>query len=141
MAYNHILNKNNSLGFEIDTKLTIHDIEKICKTDWVVGTPPERMELGFKHLGINYIEYVSSPEPFQLLKTVLNNGNIPIIRTITQGVPHWIIANGYTENEFNILDPWLGIKTYSIKQLNDIWKVRNYQFYEIITDGIKSWDK
>jgi hypothetical protein len=36
----------------------------------------------------------------------INDGNIAIIRTISTGVPHWIIPVSYVDN--NINDPWLG---------------------------------
>ena len=113
---------------------TIKDISEMCGTDWIVGTPPDRMEVGMKKIGLNYIEYVHTKRSFDLLKNVIDDNNIPILRTITQGVPHWIIVKGYIGFEFFINDPWLGEITYSEKQLDEIWKVRHYQFFEIIDD-------
>lgn len=135
MALRYVLNKPNDLPFDVDISDTVEKIAEACGTDWVVGTPPDRMEKGFKACNLNYVEYIHSPRPFDLLKQVIDSGNIPIVRTITHGVPHWIIVNGYSDEHFDILDPWQGIIKYTPKQLNDIWMVRDYQFFEIITDA------
>ena len=132
MIWYHLVNQNNLIhNLDVEMKYNIRDIAHFCGTDWIVGTPPDRMENGMCNLGLNYIEYISSPHPYDLLRTIIDNGNISMLRTITRGVPHWIIVNGYNENVFNVLDPWLGEKKYSIEQLDSIWKVRDYQFFEI----------
>ena len=131
MAWYHLINKGNDIQFDIDMKYTIEDVAKFCTTDWVVGTPPEKMVLGLNALNLKYVEYISSPHPFDLLKTVIDNGNIPLLRTFTQGIPHWIIVDGYCDKFYTIKDPWLGEIKYNEKELNYIWEVRNYQFFEI----------
>jgi ABC-type bacteriocin/lantibiotic exporter with double-glycine peptidase domain len=110
----------------------IEEIAELCETDWVVGTPPERMSKGMRALGLKFVEYQSSPRPYELLKETINNGNIPIIRTITQGVPHWIIIEGYSDTSYDVLDPWLGVITYNESELDSIWEPRYYQFYEVL---------
>ncbi len=132
MAWYHSVNKDNMIQFDIDMKYSIEDIAKLCGTDWVVGTPPERLANGLNMLNLKYVEYVSSPHPFDLLKTIIDNGNLPIIRTITQGIPHWIIVNGYDDNFFHVKDPWLGEIKYNQSDLDYIWEVRQYQFFEIL---------
>ncbi len=132
MALKYLLNYPNDLPFDVEIADTVESIAEACGTDWVVGTPPDRMEKGMKALNLKYVEYIHSKRPFELLKQVIDTGNIPIIRTITQGVPHWIIANGYSGNTFDILDPWLGIIKYDTRQLNTIWMPRDYQFFEIL---------
>jgi ABC-type bacteriocin/lantibiotic exporter with double-glycine peptidase domain len=127
MAFKYL--RNNSIISE-----TVESIAEACGTDWIVGTPPERMIKGMDVLNIAYIEHISRKNPFEFLKHVIDSGNIPIIRTITQGMPHWIIVNGYKDNVFDILDPWLGSIKYDIQQLNHIWSPRDYQFFEIITN-------
>jgi ABC-type bacteriocin/lantibiotic exporter with double-glycine peptidase domain len=134
MALNHITNKPNDLPFDVYISKPIQEIAEVCGTDWVVGTPPERMIKGFENYEIKYVEYVHSPKPYDLLKKVIDSDNIPIVRTITQGVPHWIIVNGYDDKKYNILDPWLGQIEYTQEQLDLIWSPRQYQFFEIITD-------
>lgn len=132
MILNYLVNKEDLLPFNLKMKYNISDIEHFCGTDWIVGTPPDRMENGMRKLGIDYVEYISSPRPFELLRSVIDNGNIPLLRTITRDVPHWIIVNGYEEEYFSVKDPWLGEIKYTEKELNSIWSVRDYQFFEII---------
>ena len=111
---------------------TIKEISVMCGTDSIVGTPPDRMEKGMSALSLKHIEYQGSPRPFELLREILENNNIPILRTITNGIPHWILIKGFMGYEFYVNDPWLGEIIYSEKELNEIWKIRNYQFFEII---------
>ena len=134
MALKYMLNHPNDLPFDVEISDTVESIAEACGTDWVVGTPPDRMEKGMKAFRMEYVEYIHSKRPFELLKNVINSGNIPIIRTITHGMPHWIIANGYDGDVFDILDPWLGVIKYDIEQLNHIWMPRDYQFFEIIVN-------
>lgn len=134
MTLKHVLNKPNDLPFDIEIKHTVEEIAETCKTDWVVGTPPDRMIRGFEQYNLKYVEYIHSPNPYELLKQVIESENIPIVRTITQGIPHWIIVNGFDEEKYYILDPWLGEIQYTQEQLDNIWSLRQYQFFEIITD-------
>lgn len=117
---------------------TIEEIYEICGTDWVVGTPPDRMEKGMEALKIKYVEHMASPRPFELLDLILKDGNIAILRTITKGVPHWIIVQSKTPMLYNILDPWQGEIQYYQPDLDAIWKPRDYQFFEIIQPIIYS---
>ena len=134
MALNHIINKPHDLPFDVYISKPIEEIAEACGTDWVVGTPPERMIKGFETYEMKYVEYLHSPKPYDLLKKVIDSDNIPIVRTITQGVPHWIIVNGYDDKKYSILDPWLGQIEYTQEQLDRIWSPRQYQFFEILTD-------
>ncbi len=115
-------------------------IEKICDlcgTDWVVGTPPERMEKGMKALGLDYIEYVNIPNPYHFIIQILESElrNIPLLRTITKGVPHWIIVTEVINGEFKINDPWQGNITYTEEELDAVWKPRNYQMFEVFRNS------
>ena len=111
---------------------TIEEISEMCETDNIVGTPPDRMEKGLKALGVSYVEYSHTPRPYITLVQILNSGNVPILRTITKGVPHWIIVTKITDGQFFINDPWQGEIVYTEKELDSIWKVRDYQFFELI---------
>lgn len=135
LAY-ELENRKNDLPFDTELTFTIQDICDMCGTDWIVGTPPDRMEKGLNALKIKYVEYIS-PRPYDLLDRVIQDGNAGLLRTITKGVPHWIIAyrSVNEKNSFSILDPWLGKIEYTIKQLDEIWKPRDYQFFEIILNG------
>ena len=132
MVKHYLVNAPNDLPFQIDIKLTIKEIEDMCGTDWVVGTPPDRMVKGMNELKIPHVEHYNPPRPYELLRTILDDRNLAIIRTITRGVPHWIIAHGYDGNDFFIADPWLGELVYSEKKLDEIWSLRQYQFFEIL---------
>ena len=119
---------------------SIDEICRMCGTDWVVGTPPERMKIGLDELGIIYKEHIDEIEPYQSIRNVIDKGNVAIVRTITQEIPHWIVIHGYNEDVFTVNDPWLGPKTYNEDELGSIWKVRNHFFYEIMSGQQKVAD-
>lgn len=119
---------------------SIDEICKMCGTDWVVGTPPERMKIGLDELNIPYKEHIDEIEPYQSIKNVIDKGNVAIVRTITQDVPHWIVIHGYDKDTFTVNDPWLGPKTYTVKELDAIWRIRNHFFYEIFSGAQKLAD-
>lgn len=116
----------------------IDDICFTCGTDWVVGTPPDRMKKGLDKLGITYIEHISEREPYQSLRNVIDKGNVAIVRTVTQEVPHWIVIDSYDNDSFFVNDPWLGQLTYNENQLENIWKIRDFFFFEIVTGNQKN---
>lgn len=118
-----------------EKEYSIMDICELCGTDSIVGTPPDRMELGMKALGMTYVEHIGNDNPFTHLHSVLESGNIPVIRTITHGIPHWIIAKSFDGKKYEILDPALGEIKYTEAQLKKVWNPRNYQFFEIIVNG------
>jgi len=119
---------------------SIEDICKTCGTDWVVGTPPEKMKIGLDKMGIPYKEHIGEMEPYQSIKNTIDRGNVAIVRTITQQIPHWIVIHGYNDDTFIVNDPWLGPKTYTEQELEEIWKVRNHFYYEIISKQQKVAD-
>lgn len=135
MIWYYLVNKDNIIyaAFKdtVKMKYDISDIAHFCGTDWIVGTPPDRMEKGMRYLGIDYVEYILQPRPFELLRDIIDNKNISLLRTITKGVPHWIIVDSYDEEYFYVKDPWLGEIKYTEKDLHSIWSVRDYQFFEI----------
>lgn len=110
---------------------TIMEICDLCGTDSITGTPPERLEKGMNALGMHYTHHINSNEPFQHLKSIIDNGNLPMLRTFTHGIPHWIIINGYENNKYHANDPWQGEITYSEEELTTIWIGRHFEFYEV----------
>jgi hypothetical protein len=76
----------------------------------------------------------------QSIKNTIDRGNVAIVRTITQQIPHWIVIHGYNDDTFTVNDPWLGPKTYTEQELDEIWKVRNHFYYEIIAKEQKVAD-
>src|ERR1035437_1782835 len=141
MAFEAVVNWPNDLPFIVPVKHTIKDISEMCGTDWEVGTPPEKMVKGMKALNLNYVEYMCSPRPYELLRQVIADGNIPILRTITKGVPHWIVIDSCSPMLYNVLDPWLGKVQYYQPELDEIWKVRQYQFFEILKPTLSKYGK
>lgn len=134
MALNYKLNMPNDLPFDVEPKFAIEEICEMCGTDWIVGTPPDRMEKGMKALDLKYIEYIGSPHPYDLLRQVIDSGNVPIVRTITNSIPHWIIVKRYNfvhNNLFEILCPSRGEIRYDETELDKVWKPRDYQFFEV----------
>jgi ABC-type bacteriocin/lantibiotic exporter with double-glycine peptidase domain len=129
MVYDYI--KDFDKVSESKKNFIIDEIAEECGTDWIVGTPPDRMMKGMNSLGIKYVEFSHFKNPFDFLKELINRGNLGILRTITQGIPHWIIIAEFTESTFKVLDPWLGEIEYTNEELDKIWKLRDYQFFEI----------
>lgn len=116
---------------------SIDNICKACGTDWVEGTPPYKMKAGLDKLNIDYIEHIHELEPYQSLKNVIDKGNIAIVRTLTKNVPHWIVIHRYDGDTFYVNDPWLGSLKYNEPELESIWKIRDFFFYEIKSSNQK----
>lgn len=110
---------------------SIQEICKMCGTDSITGTPPERMRKGLDSLGIEYIEHIDDKNPYQSLRDAIDRGSVTMLRTLTHGVPHWIVVHSYESDVFNVNDPWLGQLQYNEKQLEKIWKERNFFFFEV----------
>ena len=110
---------------------SIMEICDLCGTDSITGTPPARLEKGMNALGMHYTHHINSDKPFQHLKTILDNGNLPMLRTFTHGIPHWIIISGYENDKYYVNDPWQGEMIYSEEELTNIWIGRHYEFYEV----------
>ena len=118
---------------------SISEICKSCGTDHITGTPPERMRKGLDAQGIFYIEHIDEENPFDSLRSVIDNGSNAIVRTFTHGVPHWIVIFDYEMDGdiFYVNDPWLGEITYNEEELYKIWKDRNFFFFEIPKEDVE----
>jgi hypothetical protein len=117
---------------EVDS---IDEICKSCGTDNITGTPPERMRKGLDSLDIQYIEHMDEENPYDSLRSVIDNGSVAMLRTLTQRVPHWIVVHSYEDDTFYVNDPWLGQLTYDETDLEDIWRERNYFFFEVVKEN------
>lgn len=117
---------------EVDS---IDEICKKCGTDNITGTPPERMRKGLDGMGIVYVEHSNEEDPFQSIRAIIDRGSLAIVRTLTKSVPHWIVIYSYDDDMFFVNDPWLGQLQYNTNELNDIWKEREYFFFEIVREG------
>ena len=117
---------------------SIEDICKSCGTDHITGTPPERMRKGLASLDIKYVEHMDDENPYQSLRDAIDRGSVTMLRTLTHRVPHWIVVHSYNEespNIFYVNDPWLGQLEYNEKQLEEIWRERNYFFFEVLKEN------
>lgn len=122
--------------FFVGDRFKISDICRACGTDWVVGTPPERMIKGLNYMGIEYIEHIHEEDPYQSLKDSIDKGHPCIVRANVGGTPHWIIVVDYDHDTFMVNDPWLGRVIYDTEEFDEIWlsgrqKIREYFYYEI----------
>ena len=119
---------------------SIDDICKECGTDSITGTPPERMRKGLAALDIQYVEHMDDKDPYQSLRDALDRGSVAMLRTFTHRVPHWIVVHSYDHDDpslFAVNDPWLGKLVYNVEELEDIWKERNYFFFEVVKENGK----
>jgi len=117
---------------------SIEDICKSCGTDHITGTPPERMRKGLASLDIKYVEHIDDENPYQSLRDAIDRGSVTMLRTLTHRVPHWIVVHSYNEESQNIFyvnDPWLGQLEYNEEQLEEIWRERNYFFFEVLKEN------
>jgi GNAT superfamily N-acetyltransferase len=117
---------------------SIEDICKSCGTDHITGTPPERMRKGLASLDIKYVEHMDDENPYQSLRDAIDRGSVTMLRTLTHRVPHWIVVHSYNEespNIFYVNDPWLGQLEYNEEQLEEIWRERNYFFFEVLKEN------
>lgn len=117
---------------------SIEEICKSCGTDHITGTPPDRMRKGLDYFGISYIEHMGDENPYQSLRETIDSGSVNMLRTLTHGVPHWIVVHSYnfdSPNIFYVNDPWLGQLEYDETQLEKIWKERDYFFFEVIKEN------
>lgn len=107
----------------------------MCGTDAITGTPPERMRKGLDGLNIKYLEHMDEENPYQSLRDAIDNGSVTMLRTLTHGVPHWIVVHSYNDDVFFVNDPWLGQIEYNEDQLEKIWRERNFFFFEVLKDN------
>jgi predicted double-glycine peptidase len=115
-------------------KITIEDIKNIVGTNNIKGTTLEEMIVGLKHLNIDY-EYPKLPNEevaINYLNESLKQGNPIILRTLTMGVKHWVIVDGFDGKTYTIKDPWLGNVEYNKVELINIWKPRNFDCLKIL---------
>jgi ABC-type bacteriocin/lantibiotic exporter with double-glycine peptidase domain len=114
---------------------SIKEICSMCETDSVIGTPPERMRKGMDKLNLKYVEHINEINPYQSLRDSIDRGSVNLVRTITHGVPHWILIYSYEKDTFHINDPWLGQFSYNETELKNIWEIREYYYFEVTLDN------
>jgi predicted double-glycine peptidase len=129
MVYNSISNRN----------ITIEDIKKIVGTDNIKGTTLDDMIIGLNHLQIKFDNPVlqNEAEAIAYLNTALINKTPVIIRTLTKGEKHWIVATEFNGLYYELKDPWLGEIKYTKQELISIWKPRDFHCLHILEQSNK----
>jgi GNAT superfamily N-acetyltransferase len=112
-----------------DDSPSIEELINLCQTDWVYGTPPEKMETAFNALNVCY----NIRAGFRSLKDSIEMKNPCIVRTITDEIPHWIVVYRYYKKDdfWFVNDPTSGKIEYTTDELDRIWKPRDYFCFEI----------
>lgn len=65
------------------------------------------------------------------LDSILDSGDVFIMRTLTRGVKHWIIVYGKTGDKYLVADPWLGKIAYDKSQITNIWEPRDFDGFHV----------
>lgn len=119
--------------YHTDRDISINDFKNICETDNIKGTTLEDMMRGLNHINVSYQipTLNTSEEATRYLNNSLNSGGQVILRTLTNGIKHWIIAIEKFDTDYIVYDPWLGKLQYSKEQIINIWKPRDFHCLRI----------
>lgn len=119
---------------KIYSDVSISDIVDICGTNMIHGTRDVEMIKGLTYFNIPNKQnfFIDNDEHnIKYLDNILNQNNIFLLRSLTQGIKHWVIVIGKENDYYIVNDPWLGVQRYTIEQLLNIWRPRNYDGFEI----------
>jgi len=118
----------NFYGICPDT--SIEELIRICGTDNKTGTTDKKLKVGLEYANIPHEQNtVIGEDSITDLKSRLGN-ELFLMRTLTKGIPHWILVYHYDGSMWDVMDPWLGEIQYNDQEILDIWEPRNYDgFY------------
>lgn len=123
---------------ELD-RLSINELTDIMEVDMDFGTTDIRMKKGLDYCNLNYKQIVTNNnDALNLLKNYLKNDRKILLRTLTQGIKHWVVVYDYKDDLFWVADPWLGKIKYNEKQIYSIWEPRNFDGF-IVYGNRKKW--
>ena len=128
---------------------SLDTLTDVMEVDTDFGTTDIRMKKGLVYCKINHKQIKTNSEgALNLLKNYIKNDRKILLRTLTQGVKHWIVIYDFKDNLFLVADPWLGKIKYNDKEIYNIWKPRNFDgfivygdFFENIENWKYGWDK
>jgi len=123
-------------------EVTIEDIKKIVGTNNIKGTTLDDMVVGLENLNIKY-EYpklVNKETAIKYLNNSIKNNNPIILRTLTQGIKHWVIVDDFDGEYYSVKDPWLGEIQYNEEEIIDIWEPRDFDCLKILKTKLTSND-
>jgi ABC-type bacteriocin/lantibiotic exporter with double-glycine peptidase domain len=120
----------------INRDVTIQEIIEVCGTNAEHGTRHIEMIKGLEYYNIPYnrTPLLKQDDPIKqiaYLDSVLERGNVFLLRTLTHNIFHWVIVTGKND-VYYINDPWLGSISYDMQELISIWKPRDYDGFEIL---------
>lgn len=115
---------------------SIEDIAAACGTNDQVGTTDVMMQQGMSTLGIPH-HIGKSKDVNELAEYLATRQGYIILRTLTQGIKHWIVLYDFSDGQFSAADPWLGDIKYTPDEVLSIWKPRDFYYFEIPTRSAK----
>jgi hypothetical protein len=112
--------------------VSVDYLEKVSKTDDVVGCTDKSMSLMLDTLGVKYKRHVGDrTSSWSALEHATAVDNKVVVRTLTRGIKHWIVVYGKTNGKYEVADPWLGMIEYDSAQLELIWQPRDWDCFVI----------
>lgn len=115
--------------------VSVDYLERISKTDSIVGCTDQSMALMLSTLGVKNQRYVGNKiASFDALRHAVDTGRKVIVRTLTKGIKHWIVVYGKAGNKFKIADPWLGLIEYTEAGLEAVWSPRDWDCFVVLSD-------
>jgi len=113
--------------------LSIKNIGDLAGTNAQTGTTDLEMHKGLAGLGMRYTEH--NPGSLPLLRECLSRGSDVALRWMYGPMKHWVLAVGdYGDGTFDILDPSMGRRRMTGKELDRFSSGRNWQMFEIHSD-------
>lgn len=112
----------------------IDEIIELCGCNTKTGTIDTGIKNALDSLGVKNQQnlfHKDDSSAMDFLDSLLGDGDIFIMRTLTRGIKHWIIVYGKRGNEYLIADPWLGKITYGAPEILQIWSPREFDGFVV----------
>jgi hypothetical protein len=127
-------------------QLDIETIKTICNTNPTTGTIETGIIAGLNTLNLPFRRSFglipSIDEDISYLQTIFNQKYVYIMRTLLQGVKHWVVVYDQVEPDYYLcLDPSLGIVNYHKDFLLEAHKLRDFDGFEIQLPRVQSLDR
>ena len=109
-------------------------VKQLCELSPDTGTSHTGMAHALKALGIEHHRNPNigqEQRSMDLLSHTLEQGNLFIMRTMTRGEKHWVVAYSMQEHIYSIADPWLGLIQYKERGVLRIWRPRSYDGFVV----------
>jgi predicted double-glycine peptidase len=97
----------------------------------IYGCTHDSMEHILNSVGLENERIVGKDKhySFEKLNNELSEGHLCIMRTLTRGIKHWIVVYRKEGEKYRVSDSWLGDITYTKKQIDSIWRPRDYDAF------------